>query len=154
MLMTCFSWFGYEVEADETATAAWYAQAEDWGCACGHCRNFLALARERRLPEEILAILDSLRIPPEKATNVCDYDSQGEKRVYVVAYRLAGWLLTDFEHGPVQMEWGLVFCGEEINPTVAKDFPKPYFDLTLDLWLPWVLDAPLGAEQEGGAGRG
>ena len=80
--MTCFSWFGYEVEADETATAAWYAQAEDWGCACGHCRNFLALARERRLPEEILAILDSLRIPPEKATYVlsCTTTKPGRKR--------------------------------------------------------------------------
>ena len=45
--MTRFSWFGYEAEVDEAATAAWYAQAEDWGCACGHCQNFLALARER-----------------------------------------------------------------------------------------------------------
>ena len=33
-------------------------------CPCGHCRNFVALARERKLPEELLAILDSLSIPP------------------------------------------------------------------------------------------
>ena len=70
--MTHFSWYGYEVEVDEAATAGWYAQAEDWGCTCGHCRNFLALARERRLPEEILEILDALRIPPAKATYVCE----------------------------------------------------------------------------------
>ena len=42
------------VEVDEPATRAWYAQAGDWGCECGHCRNFLALAKERRLPEELL----------------------------------------------------------------------------------------------------
>lgn len=152
--MKRYHWQGYEVQVDEAVTRAWYQTAAMWDCDCDGCRNFLTLARKRKLPPALLMMLDELGIPPEKATNVCDYDSQGEKRVYVVAYRLAGWLLTDFEHGPVQMEWGLVFCGEEINPTVAKDFPKPYFDLTLDLWLPWVLDAPLEAEQERGAGRG
>ena len=66
--MTRLSLWGYELEVDEQATRAWYAQAEEWGCTCGHCCNFLALARERKLPEEILHILDSLSIPAEKAT--------------------------------------------------------------------------------------
>ena len=70
--MTRLSLWGYELEVDEQATRAWYAQAEEWGCTCGHCRNFLALARERKLPEEILHILDSLSIPAEKATYVCE----------------------------------------------------------------------------------
>ena len=70
--MTEFAWHGYTVEVDEPATRAWYAQAGDWGCDCGHCRNFLALAKERRLPEELLNILDGLGIPPEKATYVCE----------------------------------------------------------------------------------
>ena len=66
--MTRFSWHGYEVEVDKTATSAWYAEAADWGCACGRCRNFLTLARERRLPGEILEILDRLSVPPARAT--------------------------------------------------------------------------------------
>ena len=64
--MTRLSLWGYELEVDEQATRAWYAQAEEWSCTCGHCRNFLVLARERKLPEEILHILDSLSIPVEK----------------------------------------------------------------------------------------
>ena len=70
--MTEFSWYGYAVEVDEAATRAWYAQAGDWSCACGHCRNFLVLAKERRLPTELLDILAALGIPPEKATYVCE----------------------------------------------------------------------------------
>ena len=70
--MTEFAWHGYTVEVDGPATRAWYAQAEEWSCTCGHCRNFLALAKERRLPEELLEILDGLGIPPEKATYVCE----------------------------------------------------------------------------------
>lgn len=38
--MTTFSWYGYTVEVDEQATRDWYAQAEDWGCTCGHCWSF------------------------------------------------------------------------------------------------------------------
>ncbi len=141
-------WFGHTVEVDESATAAYYARVGEWDCTCSHCRNFLVLARMRKLPPVLLIILDELGIPPEKAANVCAYDGQGEKLLYVVAYRVAGRLQTDFEHGPVQMEWGLVYCGEEINPTVAKDFPKPYFDLTLDLWLPWTLNEPIEGPNE------
>ena len=58
--MTELAWHGYTVEVDEPATRAWYAQAEEWSCTCGHCRNFLALAKERRLPEALLNILDGL----------------------------------------------------------------------------------------------
>ena len=41
------TFFGFQTEVDEAATRRWYAQAEPWGCRCGPCRNFLALARER-----------------------------------------------------------------------------------------------------------
>ena len=42
-----YTFFGFRTEVDEAATRRWYAQAEPWGCCCGPCRNFLALARER-----------------------------------------------------------------------------------------------------------
>lgn len=45
---------GFRVEIDEAATGNWYAQAEEWGCDCGDCRNFLKLARERALPAPVL----------------------------------------------------------------------------------------------------
>ena len=76
--MKRLSWAGYTVEVDQEATRNWYARAEDWGCDCGHCRNFLALAKERKLPEEILGCLDELGIPPEKCTEPIDGRKEGE----------------------------------------------------------------------------
>ena len=108
--MTHFSWYGYEVEVDETATQNWYAQAEDWGCECGHCRNFLALARERRLPEEILEILDALRIPPTKATYVCelyhDEDWAEKGLLYQFSWRVAGKMLDKPAGKDAGPDWG------------------------------------------------
>ena len=42
--------FGYRVEVDMKATRDWYRNAGEWGCECGHCRNFLNLAKSRKLP--------------------------------------------------------------------------------------------------------
>lgn len=153
--MTRFSWFGYEVEVDQAATAAWYARAEDWGCKCGHCQNFLALARERRLPAELLGILDSLSIPPEKATYVCELyhdETWAEKGLlYQLSWRVAGEILAKPagkvagpHWGPnVDFPWGDLSLGHEGYPYGATDFPMPHFDLGCTMYLPWVLDEPV-----------
>ena len=39
------SLLNFQVEVDKAATRDWYAQSEGWDCDCGHCRNFLTLAR-------------------------------------------------------------------------------------------------------------
>ena len=158
--MTHFSWHGYEVTVDETATANWYAQAEDWGCECGHCRNFLALARQRQLPAEILEILDALRIPPTKATYVCELyyeDDWAEKGLlYQFSWRVAGEILAKpggeddgLSWGPiVKFPWGDWNLGHEDYPYGAPDFPQPYFDLMCSMYLPWVLDEPIEGPAE------
>ena len=64
-----YNLFGYEVEIDKNATTAWYTASNVWGCECGDCRNFLALAQKRAFPLPVLQILDMLNIPPEKATS-------------------------------------------------------------------------------------
>ena len=150
--MTTFSWYGYTVEVDGPATRAWYAQAEEWSCTCGHCRNFLALAKERRLPAELLNILDSLSVPPEKATYVCELyhdESWREKGLlYQVQWRLAGAVVQTpesrenegtFWGPPVQLPGFHLMLGHETFP-VEPDFPEPNFDLNVSLYLPWVLD--------------
>lgn len=153
--MTRFSWFGYEAEVDERTTRDWYAQADEWGCQCGHCRNFLALARQRKLPDEILNILDSLSILPEKATYVCELyhsDDWREKGLlYQFSWRIAGKILAkpDGEDagphwGPiVKCPWGGWNLGHEDYPYGAPDFPEPHFDLECGMYLPWVLDEPV-----------
>lgn len=74
--MESTTFFGYQVEIDRAATSAWYASAKEWGCECGDCRHYVALAKERRLPPDMMALLDSLGIPLEKATYVCSLYKQ------------------------------------------------------------------------------
>ena len=159
--MTNFSWYGYEAQVDLEATRSYYAQAPDWDCICGHCRNFSALARAGKLPEELLAILDSLSIPPEKATYVCElyYDKDWREKglLYQLEWRIAGRVVKKPESranegtpwGPpawLQSCW--LMLGHETCP-VEPDFPEPNFDLDVSLYLPWVLDEPVdGPEKE------
>ena len=152
--MTAFSWYGYEAQVDLEATRACYAQAPDWDCPCGHCRNFVALARERKLPEELLAILDSLSIPPEKATYVCELDDRDWREkglLYEISWRLAGAVVKKPESRenegtkwgpPVRLRSCWLMLGHEACP-VEPDFPGPNFDLDVSLYLPWVLDEPV-----------
>ena len=153
--MTPFSWYGYEAQVDGQATRDYYEKAGEWDCPCGHCRNFLALARERRLPEELLAILDSLSIPPEKATYVCElcYDKDWREKglLYEISWRVAGEVVKKPEGKENEgTPWGppawlrscWLMLGHETCP-VAEGFPQPNFDLDVSLYLPWVLDEPL-----------
>ena len=160
--MTRFSWYGYEAQVDEQATRGYYEKAGEWDCSCGHCRNFLALARERKLPEELLAILDRLSIPPEKATYVCelyhDKDWQEKGLLYELCWRLPGQILdrpSGENCGPnwgpvVKFPWGNIVLGHECDPcSGADDLPKPNFDLICTMHLPWVLDEPVDGPNEG-----
>ena len=153
--MTAFSRYGYEAQVDLEATRAYYAQAPDWDCICGHCRNFSALARAGKLPEELLAILDSLSIPPEKATYVCElyYDKDWREKglLYQLSWRVAGTILdkpagadSGQNWGPlVELPWGKLMLGHEVYPYGAPGFPEPHFDLDVSLYLPWALDEPV-----------
>lgn len=135
--MTTFEWGGYTVEMDGEATKAWYNKADAWGCECGHCRNFLALARDRQLPPELLELLDELSIPPEKATYVGEFCMVNGKPYYQVNYRLAGRILS----GPESK--GELGFGEKDSYPYPTDFPTPDFDLSCFLVLPWVLKEPI-----------
>ncbi len=37
----------YQVEIDKNATKKWYEESDGWRCECGHCRNFLKLAKKK-----------------------------------------------------------------------------------------------------------
>ena len=160
--MTQFSWFGYMAQVDEQTARGWYARAGEWGCTCGHCRNFLALARARRLPGELLAVLDSLSVPPEKATYVCElyHDENWREKglLYELCWRLPGRVAdkpAGEDCGPgwgpaVKFAWGDVALGREGDPcSEAEHLPQPNFDLICTLYLPWVLDEPVDGPDEG-----
>ncbi|MCI8422110.1 MAG: hypothetical protein HFF50_01045 [Lawsonibacter sp.] len=135
--------FGYTVEVDDAATQDWYAQSEGWDCPCGHCRNFLQLARERKLPAFLLEALDRLGIPPEKATYVCEFHEKDGLLLYQASWRAAGRILREPAQEVFSSEQDCGTCGHEVYPHGAPGFPEPHFDLMFFLRLPWVLDEPI-----------
>jgi len=138
MTECCFG--SFRVGIDETLTREWYDKAERWDCGCGHCRNFLTLAGERKLPVRVLEILDGLGIPPEKATYVCELEPREGGHFYEFSYRIAGRILSGDERRADALEWGDMLCFHESYPYGAPGFPGPHFDLGFFVTLPWVLE--------------
>ena len=109
------------VEVDREATSRWYTQAEDWGCQCGDCQKFVAMAKENLLPDRVRELLDLLEVPPSKVTYVSLLDG---RRLYQFSYRIAGNILSaDSPMDPLGR------CCHETYPYGAPDFPTPHFDL-------------------------
>ena len=140
--MEPISLYGYRAELDGEATRRWYASAGEWGCECGHCRNFLQLAKERTLPAPILETLAALGIPPEKATYVGELYTDEAGIHYQFSYRLCGSILS----APPQAgddPYGSRCCHEPY-PYGAPGFPAPHFDLEFYATLPWALEEAIG----------
>ena len=131
-----FDLFGYKVEIDEVATKEWYDNANEWGCECGDCRNFVALAKQRALPSTVLETLEQFRIAPEKATYVCEIFTEGEQSLYQFSYRIAGNILQERCDEKQEPGWGEAYCKHEIYPYGAPGFPTPHFDLEFWVRLP------------------
>lgn len=127
---------GSRVEIDPDATLKWYAMANEWGCECTHCRNFLKLARKRELPLSVMEELDGLGIPPEKATYVCELYTDDMGIHYQFSYRIAGRILS----GSEQNGEAKARCCLEPYPYGAPGFPEPHFDLEFYEVLPWALN--------------
>ena len=128
----------YRVELDMDATTKWYAQSEGWGCECGHCRNFLELAKKKELPKHIIETLDVLGISPEKATYVGALFTDDTGIHYQFSYRVAGAIIDaptmDNEN------WNEGRCCHEPYPYGAPGFSEPHFDLEFYATLPWALE--------------
>lgn len=136
--MKALDLWGFRTEVDKSATKDWYIHSEAWSCDCGHCRNFMKLARERELPIQVMEVLDRLDIPPEKATYVCEIFPDGDGFCYQFSYRLAGRILEKGEN--TAQTWGEARCCHEPYPYGAPGFPAPHFDLEFWVTLPWVLE--------------
>ena len=137
--MKQYNLFGYLVESDTEAIQNWYKKSEGWNCDCGHCKNFLLLAKEKKLPSAVLEILEKFDIPPEKPTYVCEILEEKEKLLYQFSYRMAGNIVKERTEESSALEWGEVYCRHEPYPYGASKFPKPHFDLEFWIRLPWVL---------------
>lgn len=119
--------FGTPVELDAEATRSWYANAAEWDCDCTPCRNFVKLARLRKLPAAMLEALDALGIAPERATYVCALDAGR----YQVSYRIAGKILAE-RGSSAPFPGGTALCWHDPYPYGAPGFPEPHFDLEFE----------------------
>ena len=128
--------FGYSVEVNLEATQNWYAQADAWGCSCGHCQNFLTHARRKTLPDVVSAVLGELNIPAEKATYVSELYTDEEGIHYQFSYRIAGSILA----APSQEVTAQGRCCHDPYPYGAPKVPEPHFDLEFWVTLPWILE--------------
>lgn len=127
----------YEAQIDMDATRAWYKQSKGWDCECGHCRNFVYLAKRKALPVHIIRILDELAIPLEKTTYVCELYTDEEGIHYQFSYRLAGTFEEISENAAKDNAYR---CCYEPYPYGAPGFPEPHFDLEFYAVLPWILE--------------
>ena len=127
--MKAFDLFGFQVEIDEVATKEWYDKAEEWSCECGDCRHFVALAKKKELPSDVLNILEQFGIAPEKATYVCEIITEEHKVLYQFSYRMVGNILKESIDIQEKSEWGEARSCHEIYPYGAPGFPEPHFDL-------------------------
>ena len=153
--MSEYTFGDFRVEVDEEATRDYYADSIEWDCTCAYCRNFVFLARERKMPEDMLELLDKLGISPEKATYVVEiYGEEDNRMLYHVTYRVAGCILDDPNRkvtkdtimaGGGELRDGTTVWGDPDKgwPTSAEDFPEPYFDLTFALFLSWKDGKPV-----------
>lgn len=129
-----YSFGNYKAEIDVETTLKWYVEYKGWGCECGHCRNFTELAKNKKLPEQIIEILDKLCIAPEKATYVGELFTDCDGIHYQFSYRIAG-KITDSATADDNNDF--VRCCHEPYPYGAPDFPQPHFDLEFYATLPW-----------------
>ena len=137
--MTKRTLWGMPVEIDEAATAQRYSKQESWGCECADCQNFIALAKQKKLPEQIHSILNELKIAADKATYVCEIIPKDHGHLYQFSYRITGNILNEDSENIAKAEWGDIRCCYEPYPYGAPDFPTPHFDLEFWVTLPWIL---------------
>ena len=136
MVMKHYAMLNCEIEVDDEKTKQWYAKADEWGCDCGHCINFLEIARRNLLPNYVLEHLSFFGIPSAKATYVCCLNSDNKKPLYQFSYRIAGSIL---KHNASAIVEDARFC-HETYPYGAPDFPEPHFDIEFFAELPWIME--------------
>lgn len=129
---------GWTFDVDEEATRRWYATAEDWGCTCGHCRNYLAQS-DTALPEEIGAFLDRVGVDRKKAGYVCQCAKEETGHLYQVQYPIVGRVLRE---GVQERDLLVLLPGQRMEPDGAEGFPEPRFEVECWVRLPWVLKEP------------
>lgn len=125
---------------DVEQTRAYYAAHEELreSCSCADCRNF-RLARHG-LPEKAGRLLKSLGLTLDQPAEVMEQgrEPDGWHR-YTLQYHLVGKLLARGDT-PMELAPGVTAGFTVGSGPFLREFPEPFFQLFLDVRLPWLLD--------------
>ena len=138
--MTEFIFGKDRIQVDVERTRGWYsAHGElEQRCSCAYCRNFhTALPL---LPEKVRQFLEPLGLTLERPAEIMEWCKEADGRHwYTALYHLAGELLEEgAEPIGVAPEASVSFLTDK-GPFL-EDFPEPFFQLFLDVRLPWMLE--------------
>jgi len=128
----------YLLDTEPETVRQWMANHETQNsCDCAYCRNFEATAKT--FPAEIQAFFEPLGLdllkPREVAENGKDEDG---RRWYTAWYHLPGKILENGEEIALTEE---CFCHfQNYCYRLPEGFPRPSFQLNMDICLPWVLE--------------
>ena len=124
---------------DVERTRGWYETHADLAarCSCANCQNFRAAAP--LLPKEADAFLRRLGLTLSQPAEIMEWCREDDDRNwYTLQYHLVGTLL---EQAPVPAEIAPeVTAGfTEGSGPFLEGFPEPFFQLFLDIRIPWML---------------
>ena len=133
----------YTLDVDVEATKCGYAQvpAENCGCGCSGCRNFLQAAAQ--MPEKARTLLTTMGVDPAKFVHIspmCALEG-GAKLDYLGWYHLCGHIVKGMQ-GLVddQLCDGFSFSFTNQCQMADVDFPRPLIQMDFYAVLPWVLE--------------
>ena len=128
------------IQVDVESTRDWYRVHKELEgrCTCAYCRNFNAALP--LLPQEVGRFLEPLGLTMERPAEVMEWCKEGDGRHwYTALYHLVGELLEEGDV-PKEIAPGVTVSFLEDKGPFLEGFPKPFFQLFLDLHLPWVLE--------------
>lgn len=140
--MTEFAFAHDRVLVDTAATWAYYNAHGDLEnrCGCAYCRNFRAALPG--LPGEVRRFLELLGLTLERPAEIMEWCREDDGRHwYTALYHIAGELREAGEQ-PVEIAPEVTVSFLADKGPFLEEFPEPFFQLFLDVRLPWLLDEP------------
>lgn len=138
--MTEFAFEANRLAVDVEVTRAYYEAHADLEerCTCAYCRNFNAALP--LLPREVRRFLEPLGLTLERPAEIMEWCKEADGRHwYTALYHLAGELRQEAE-APLEIAPDVSVSFMTDKGPFLEHFPEPFFQLFLDVRLPWVLE--------------
>lgn len=103
-------------------------------CNCLYCQNYITSIPT--FPEWIHELAERTGIDLVKPAEIMQIDQQNERHQFLAIYHVVG----ESSLERYEEQGAIVFIETEELDFVPQLFPEPIVQLTVELWLPWVVD--------------